>query len=100
MTNQDNKVARKENQESPGNKLKDMKESDLNDREFKAAAQKKASEAPENSERQFSELRDKNQPTKEYFPEDHERQPSGVLELKSSINDVKDELESFGNRAD
>ena len=50
--------------------LKSWKFVNLIDREFKIAVMKKLNELQENSERQFSDLRDKINEQKEYFIKD------------------------------
>ena len=56
------------------------------------------------SERQFNELRNKIHEQKEYFTKDVEtlknKKQTEVLELKNSINEMKNALGSAGNRAD
>lgn len=69
MNNQGNKVIQKENEKSPENKLKDMEYCDLNDREFNIhnlIVIKKLNEIQENSEWQFSKLKNKINKQKEY----------------------------------
>lgn len=59
MSNQGDKVIQKENEKSPKNKHKDKK-----DCELKMAVLRKLDNTQENSERQFSELRNKTNITK------------------------------------
>ena len=59
MNNHGNKVAQKEQEQSPGNKLKHIDICDLSDRECKIAVLNKLNKMQENSDRQFNELRNK-----------------------------------------
>ena len=72
MKNHSNTIPQKENYNSPGTKLKVTEYCDLTGREFKIALMKKLNELQENSERQFSELRNKISEQKEYFTKDVE----------------------------
>ena len=63
---------------------------------------KKLSKLQENSERQFNELRNKINEQKEYFTKGIEtlkKKQTEILELKNSINQMKNALESTGNGA-
>lgn len=57
MSNQGSEVAQKQNEKSPGNKLKHMKICGISDREFKIAVLKILSEMRENTDRQFNAFR-------------------------------------------
>ena len=57
MKNQGNMVAEKENKKFLKTKLKKKEDCHLNDKEFMIAVYKILNEIQENSERQFSELR-------------------------------------------
>ena len=73
------------------------------DREFKIAVTKILNQLQENFERQFNELRNDINEQKEYFTKEIEirkKHQTGILELKNSINEMKNALESTGNRAD
>ena len=67
MKNHRNMVQQKENDNSPKSNLKVMEVCNLTDREFKIAVMKKLNELQENSERQFNELRTKNNEQKKYL---------------------------------
>ena len=59
-------------------------------------------EAQENSERHYNEIRN-SIAQKEFFTKETEalkNQQTKILELKNSINKMKNSLESTGNRAD
>ena len=58
-THHSNTVPQRENDRSPETKLKVMEYCNLTDREFKIATMKKLNEIQENSETQFSELKNK-----------------------------------------
>ena len=80
-----------------------MEDCNLTDREFKIAVMKKLNKLHENSGGQFSELRNKINEQKKYFTKDIKslkENQTEVLELKMSINEMKNALESTGNRAD
>lgn len=49
LNNKGNKVTEKENEQFPGNKLKNIKICDLNDWDFKITVQKKLNKTQENS---------------------------------------------------
>ena len=103
MKSQSNTMPRKENDSSPEAKLKVKEYCNLTDKEFKIGVLKKFIELWENSERQFSELRNKINDQKEYFTEDIEtlrKNQEEILELKNSINNIKNALESTGNTSD
>ena len=64
---------------------------------------KKLSELQEKSERQFNELRNKTNNQREKFPKEIQTLKSNqteILELKTSINRMKNTLESIRNRVD
>ena len=102
--NHSNMASQKENNNSPETKLKVTKNCDQTDREYKIALMKKLSELQENLEEQFTELRNKINNKKEtLFPKEIEtlkKNQTEILELKDSINEMKNALESTGNRAD
>ena len=61
------------------------------DREYKIAVMKKLNVLQENSERQFSEFRNKINDQKEYFTEEIKtllKNQAEILELKNSINKI------------
>ena len=71
-----------------------MKYCDLTDREFEIAVVKKLNQLQEYSERQFSEFRSKINEQKECVTEEVEMlKTPEVLELKNSINEMKNALE-------
>lgn len=60
-------------------------------------------EAQENSERHYNEIRNNIIVQKEFFTKEAEtlkKANKQILELKNSINKMKNSLESTGNRAD
>ena len=67
MNNQGNEADQKGSKKSPENKLKDMEDCNLNDREFKIAVLKKLNEIQENTDRQFNDIRNQINKQNEYF---------------------------------
>lgn len=64
---------------------------------------KKLGELSENPEWQFSELRGKMNEQNEYFTKEIEtliKNQTEIVELRNSLNETKNSLESIGNRAD
>ena len=63
---------------------------------------KKLNELQENSERQFNELRNKINKQKEYFTKaiENKKEPKRNSEAEELINEMKNALESTGNRVD
>ena len=63
---------------------------------------KKLNELQEDSEKQFNELGNKINEQKETLPKrlKLKKNQTEILELKNSINEMKNALESNGNRAD
>ncbi|KAF6390297.1 hypothetical protein mRhiFer1_007871 [Rhinolophus ferrumequinum] len=103
MNNQGNKTAQKESEKSPEKKLKDMEICDLKDREFKIAFLKKLNEMQENTERQFNELRNTIKEQHEHFMKEIEileKNQIEFLEIKNSIEDMKNEIASLGSRVE
>ena len=79
-----------------------MKYCDLTDREFEIAVVKKLNQLQEYSERQFSEFRSKINEQKQYFTKEMEtlkRNQTEILNLRHSINEMKNALKSTGKRA-
>ena len=86
----------KENENFPEIKLKVTEYYSLTDREFKIAVMKFS----ELQARQFNELRNKINEQKEYFTKEIEtlkKSQTEILELKNSINEMKNTLESIGS---
>lgn len=64
---------------------------------------KRVNKLQENSERQFNELRNKINEQKEFFTKEIEikkKKNRQILEMKNSMNQLRNALESLGNRAD
>ena len=73
--------------------LKIMEHCNLIDREFKIAVMKKLNQLTQNSERQFIELRNKDNEQKEYFTKDFKtKKETEIIELKNSVNDMRNAL--------
>ena len=97
MKNQGNIVFQKGNNSPPGGKKKKGVLS-----KWKTIQNGHCEEAQENSERHYNEIRN-SIAQKEFFTKETEalkNQQTKILELKNSINKMKNSLESTGNRAD
>lgn len=102
MRNHSNIVLLKENDNSLETKLKIIEYYDLIDNSKKKTIEK-LNEIREKSERQLNELKNKINKHKVYFTKEIEtliNNQTEILELKTSINKMKNALESIGNRVD
>lgn len=73
------------------------------DNEFKIAAMEKFIELQDNTERQHNDLKKIINRQKEHFTKDIEilnKHQTKIMELKNSINEMKNATESIRNRAD
>lgn len=92
MNKKGNKGILKKNKKSPENKIKGMKDYDLNDRAVKTAVWKQLSEIKHNSEKQFKKFRTKINEKKEYFTkhiESTKKNQTKIMELRNSVNKMK-----------
>lgn len=80
-----------------------MDDCDINDRTFKISVKKKLNKIKNKiSERKLSELSDKFNEQKKYLTKETEipkENQKEIVELKNSINEIKNAIKSNGNRA-
>ena len=75
-----------------------MEYCDLSGKKFKIPVMKELSELQQNSEAQFSELRNKNNEQKKLFTKEIEiieKNQTQILELKDSMNEMKNATENL-----